>query len=307
MFYKKITWLIILCTTLLLVACGNQENTSDTNEKINIVTTIAQIGQPLAAIGQDRVEVTSLMGPSIDPHLYNPTQSDIQKIDKADIVLYNGLDLEANMTNIFDALSDEKMVLAVSDAIDEADLLYEADKVIDPHIWFDIDLWQQALDSAVDVLKEYSPENADFFEANKQAYFLELDQLRAFSEKIREIPEEQRILVTAHDAFGYFGEKYGMEVIGLQGLSTEDEVGISDINYTIDVIKEHQVPAIFVESSINENTIQAVIEGAQSKGLDVHLGGELFSDAMGAEGSEEGTYIGMYKHNIETIFQALKP
>ncbi|GEN55861.1 manganese transporter [Halolactibacillus alkaliphilus] len=307
MLFKKLTWLIILGVTLLLVACSNGESTHETNEKVNIVTTIAQIGEPLAVIGQDKVEVTSLMGPSIDPHLYNPTQSDIQKVDEADIVLYNGLDLEANMTTIFEALSDEKVVLAVSDTIDEADLLYEDDKIVDPHIWFDIDLWQQALDSAVGVLKDYSPENAEFFEANKQAYFEELDQLRIFSEKIHEIPKEQRILVTAHDAFGYFGEKYAMDVIGLQGLSTEDEVGLSDINDTIDIIEKHHVPAIFVESSINENTIQAVLEGAQNKGLDVRLGGELFSDAMGAEGTEEGTYIGMYKHNIETIYQALKP
>ncbi|GEM01402.1 manganese/zinc/iron transport system substrate-binding protein [Halolactibacillus halophilus] len=299
---------VVLGLLLLLSACGddNTSNSSDAeNGEINIVTTISQIGEPLSVIGGDKVVVTSLMGPSVDPHLYNPTQSDITKVDQADVVFYSGLNLEANMVDVFEAISDEKVVLAVGDSISEDDLLYDEEGAIDPHIWFDIDLWEQALTSAVDKLKEYSPEDAEFFENNKNQYFEKLADLKESAEKITTIPDEQRILVTAHDAFGYFGRKYDMDVIGLQGLSTEDEVGVSDINDTIAVIKDYNVPAIFVESSINQDTIQAVIEGAQSDGVDVALGGELFSDAMGEANTEKGTYIGMYEHNIETIYNAL--
>ena len=176
---------------------------------------------------------------------------------------------------------------------------------LDPHIWFDIDLWKQALDRAVEELKEYSPDDADYFEENKQQYFSELEALKEEAEKLKEIPEEQRYLVTAHDAFGYFGRMHDIEVVGLQGLSTEDEIGVSDINETIDLIEQYQVPAIFVESTINPNSIEAVLEGAKEKGLDVDIGGELYSDAMGEHGTEEGTYIGMYRYNVNTIYEAL--
>ncbi|MFC0014528.1 MULTISPECIES: metal ABC transporter solute-binding protein, Zn/Mn family [Allobacillus] len=305
---KKWGSIFFLSLFLLLAACGDNDGTSaDTSnaETIHVVTTIAQIGEPLSIIGGDKLTVESLMGPSVDPHLYNPTQSDISKVAEADIIFYNGLDLEANMVEVFKSISDEKPVLAVGETLPDESILIDEAGAIDPHIWFDINLWQQALDAAVEELKEYSPENAELFEKNKQAYFEKLDALKQDAEKLTEIPEKQRVLVTAHDAFGYFGHMNGLEVIGLQGLSTEDEVGISDINDTIAIIKEYEIPAIFVESSINQDAIQAVIEGAQSDGINVELGGELFSDAMGEPGTEEGTYVGMYKHNIEVIYEAL--
>lgn len=245
------------------------------------------------------------MGPSVDPHLYNPTQSDIAKVDEAEVIFYNGLNLEVNMVKVFDSIGDSKPVLAIGDSLSEDALLHDEDGAIDPHIWFDLDLWEAALDAAVEELKAYSPEDADYFEENKTQYFAELEELKQEAEKLADIPESGRVLVTAHDAFGYFGRMHDMEVIGLQGLSTEDEIGISDINDTIATIKEYQVPAIFVESSINSSSIEAVIEGAKSEGVDVELGGELFSDAMGSPGSEEGTYIGMYRHNMNTIYDAL--
>ena len=185
-------------------------------------------------------------------------------------------------------------------------MLKDGKGAIDPHIWFDLDLWKEALEQATEVLKEYSPENANEFEENKQKYFSQLEELKGDAEeKLASIPEEQRVLVTAHDAFGYFGRMFDIEVIGLQGLSTEDEVGISDIQSTVNLLLRKQVPAVFVESSINQNSIKAVIEGAAKAGLEVELGGELFSDAMGEAGTEEGTYLGMYRHNVETIYQAL--
>lgn len=299
-----------LLLLLFLAACGGgQAESSETgkseNGKIKVLTTIAQIGEPLSAIGGDKLDVESLMGPSVDPHLYNPTQSDIAKVDQAEMIFYNGINLEVNMEPVFDSIGESKPVLAVGEAIPEDKILKDEDGAIDPHIWFDIDLWRMALDSAVEELKKYSPENADYFEENKQVYFKKLDELKEDSKKLAEIPKENRILVTAHDAFGYFGHMHDIEVIGLQGLSTEDEIGISDINETIEIIKNHQVPAIFIESSISPEAIEAVLEGAKNEGIPVELGGELFSDAMGAPGTEEGTYIGMYRHNINTIYEAL--
>lgn len=311
--WKQLSYLFMISIVLLLAACSSDETTTNENEgidsedgKIYIVTTIAQIGEPLSVIGGERVNVESLMGPSIDPHVYNATQSDIDKINNAELIFYNGLDLEANMIEIFEKLSNSKPAIAISESISEDDLLTDEDGALDPHIWFDIDLWKQALDRAVEELKEYSPDDADYFEENKQQYFSELEALKEEAEKLKEIPEEQRYLVTAHDAFGYFGRMHDIEVVGLQGLSTEDEIGVSDINETIDLIEQYQVPAIFVESTINPNSIEAVLEGAKEKGLEVEIGGELYSDAMGEHGTEEGTYIGMYRYNVDTIYEAIE-
>lgn len=297
-------------TLLVFAGCSDQENSNadSANGTIEIVTTISQIGEPLSVIGGEFVEVESLMGPSVDPHLYNATQGDIGKVQGADMIFYSGLDLEANMVEIFDEIAESRPVLAIGETVPKESLINEAldNGVVDPHIWFDIDLWQQALGAAVEELKEYSPENAEYFEENKQAYFSKLTELNeSAKDKLSEIPEQQRILVTAHDAFGYFGKKFDMEVIGLQGLSTEDEIGVSDINDTIAIIKDYEVPAIFVESSIDSRSIEAVIEGAKSDGIEVEVGGELYSDAMGEAGTEEGTYIGMYRHNVDTIYEAL--
>lgn len=311
---KMKNWLFVMLAAIfgcMMAACNQAETGTagegeETEETIKVVTTIAQIGEPLSVIGGEHVEVNSLMGPSVDPHLYNATQGDIAKLQEADVIFYSGLDLEINMVEIFNQITAEKPVVAIGDTISEDQLLQEEDGVIDPHIWFDIHLWKQALEAAVEELKAYAPDHADDFEANKVAYFAELDELhQEAAEKLGGIPEEQRVLVTAHDAFGYFGNTFEMEVVGLQGLSTEDEVGVSDINETIALVKEHHIPAIFIETSISDRTIQAVIEGAASEGVELELGGELYSDAMGEAGTEEGTYIGMYRHNVETIYEAL--
>lgn len=303
---KKFFSLLMILAIGIVTACSPEEGTNEKDEdKIQIVTTIAQIGEPLSVIGEDYLQVESLMGPSVDPHLYNPTQSDIKKVADAELIFYNGLTLEANMVEVFDSIRESKPVLAIGETVPEAKLLFDEDGAIDPHIWFDIDLWQLALDAAVEEIKAYAPEIANELEENKQQYFAELEKLKEESKVLADIPEKQRYLITAHDAFGYFGRMHDLEVIGLQGLSTEDEIGISDINHTIEIIKEYAVPAIFVESSISQDSIKAVIEGAKSDGIDVELGGELFSDAMGEPGTEEGTYLGMYRHNINTIYQAL--
>ena len=306
---KKALVMLMVGIPFLLGACSNESEKTSTipdTDRIQIVTTISQIGDPIVVIGGDRVEVESLMGPGVDPHLYKATQGDINKLQNADIILYNGLHLEGNMGEIFAKMSENKTTVGLGESLDKEKLLTDEDGAIDPHIWFDVDLWKEALDVAVEELKKLSPDDADYFEENKQKYFSQLDELKKEAvEKISSIPQEQRVLVTAHDAFGYFGRMYDIEVIGLQGLSTEDEVGLSDIQSTVKLLIEKQVPAVFVESSINQNSIQAVIDGASKEGLEVTLGGELYSDAMGTKGTEEGTYLGMYRHNVNTIYQAL--
>lgn len=302
--FNRIIVFLAILSVFFLAACSDQTEVRE-DGKIYIVTTIAQIGEPLSVIGGDYVYVESLMGPSVDPHLYNATHGDIETISNADIIFYNGLTLEVNMFEIFAEIGETRPVLAIAETVPEESLLYDENGAVDPHIWFDIDLWMTALENAVDVIKKFDPEHADYYEENKQTYFDKLEELKKEAELLQHIPKERRILVTAHDAFGYFGRMHDMEVVGLQGLSTEDEIGVSDIQETIELIKEYQVPAVFIESSISEDTINAVIEGARAEGIDVSLGGELFSDAMGEPGTEEGTYIGMYRHNINTIYEAL--
>ena len=286
---KKALVMLMVGIPFLLGACSNESEKTSTvpdTDRIQIVTTISQIGEPIEVIGGDRVEVESLMGPGVDPHLYKATQGDINKLQNADIILYNGLHLEGNMGEIFAKMSENRPTVGLGESLDKEKLLTDEDGAIDPHIWFDVDLWKEALDVAVEELKKLSPDDADYFEENKQKYFSQLDELKKEAvEKISSIPQEQRVLVTAHDAFGYFGRMYDIEVIGLQGLSTEDEVGLSDIQSTVKLLMEKQVPAVFVESSINQNSIQAVIDGASKEGLEVSLGGELYSDAMGTEGT----------------------
>lgn len=296
----------LLMTFVFLTGCSNESTESKEDGKLAVVTTIAQIAEPLSVIGGDKVEVQSLMGSGVDPHLYTATQGDIQKMEGADIVFYSGLHLEANMVKVFEEIGKTRPVLAIGEVIPEEKLLHDEEGAIDPHIWFDIDLWKEALDAATNELKKASPDDSDYFEKNKQEYFAKLDALTEEAKaQMESLPEDKRVLVTAHDAFGYFGRMLDIEVVGLQGLSTEAEIGLSDIEETIQLLVEHQVPAVFIESSINPASINAVIEGAKKQGLDIELGGELFSDAMGDAKSKEGTYIGMYEHNVSTIHQAL--
>jgi manganese/zinc/iron transport system substrate-binding protein len=296
----------LLMTFIFLTGCSAESTQLKEDGKLTVITTIAQIAEPISIIGGDKVKVQSLMGPGVDPHLYTATQGDIQKMEDADIVFYSGLHLEANMVRVFEEIGKTKPVLAIGEVIPEEKLLKDEEGAVDPHIWFDIDLWKEALAAATSELKKASPDNSDYFEKNKQEYFAKLDEVKEVAKtQMETLPEDKRVLVTAHDAFGYFGRMLDIEVVGLQGLSTEAEIGLSDIEETIQLLVEHQVPAVFIESSINPASINAVIEGAKKEGIDIELGGELFSDAMGDADTEEGTYIGMYEHNVATIYQAL--
>ncbi|TKD72005.1 metal ABC transporter solute-binding protein, Zn/Mn family [Pseudalkalibacillus hwajinpoensis] len=306
-------WIGVLFTALLflmvLAGCSSTDAGKDSEGKIKITTTIGQIGDIAKNIGKEHVKVDSLMGPGIDPHLYKASQGDINKLSNADIIFYNGLHLEGKMGDIFAKMKDEKPTYPVAEAIPEDMLLVDQanSSAVDPHVWFDIELWKYAVKEVRDGLIEFDPEHKADYEQNTEAYLEELTALqKEAQERINEIPEESRVLVTAHDAFQYFGQAYGMEVKGLQGLSTDSEYGLRDVQNLVNVLADRNIKAVFIESSISERSINAVVEGSREKGHDVVIGGELFSDAMGEEGTAEGTYTGMYRHNIETITESLK-
>ncbi|WP_064091391.1 metal ABC transporter solute-binding protein, Zn/Mn family [Rossellomorea aquimaris] len=301
--------IFVLMGALILSGCGSNLGSENNGDKVVVTTTIGQIGDAVKNIGGEHVEVQSLMGPGVDPHLYKAKQSDIGKLQEADIIFYSGLHLEGKMLEIFEKMNEEKPTYAIADSIPKDQLRKDVlDKTAtDPHVWFDIDLWKIALEQVRDGLIKQDPENKEDYIKNTEKYFAELDKLKDYaSSELAKVPEEQRVLVTAHDAFNYFGAKYNLQVMGLQGLSTDAEYGLADVQNLVDTLVERNIKAVFVESSISEKSINAVIEGANNKGHKVTIGGELFSDAMGKEGTEEGTYIGMYRHNVETIVNALK-
>lgn len=299
--------IIFFLAALIFSACTNQQE--DEHTGIYIVTTTGMIEDAVKNIGGDYVSVEALMGPGIDPHLYKATQGDLEKLRKADLVLYNGLRLEGKMGDILDNLKRIKDVVAVAEDIPEEELLTIPyyNNNFDPHIWFDVSLWKNAVTNIGEALMDEDKANADIYRENMAAYLQQLDTLHLYVKKqINTIPRQQRVLITAHDAFGYFGRAYDIEVKGLQGISTLSEPGIRDIKELVDFIIENEIKAVFAETSVSERAIKAVVEGAHQRGFDLKIGGNLFSDAMGQKGTPKGTYIGMVKANVETIVEALK-
>ncbi|WP_198949151.1 metal ABC transporter solute-binding protein, Zn/Mn family [Lottiidibacillus patelloidae] len=304
---KKIKMLFFLLLSLGIIAgCNTTENNSD---KIQVTTTIGMIADIVKNVGGDLVEVNGLMGPGVDPHLYKASQGDIAKLENADIIFYNGLNLEGKMNDIFVKMARTTPTYAVTEKIDKKYLLDDPENPdhIDPHLWFNVELWMSAVEVVRDAMIEQDPENKDDYTKNAEAYLKELADLHEYVKaQVATVPEESRVLVTAHDAFGYFGNAYGFEVMGLQGLSTDSEFGLKDIKHLVDVLENRNIKAVFIETSISDESIKALVEGAKKRDHQVSIGGELFSDAMGEPGTEEGTYIGMVKHNIDTIVSALK-
>jgi len=285
------------------------ENSNNFSQKIVVTTTTNVITDLVENIGGDNVSVSGLMGPGVDPHLYRPSASDVKLLQNADIIFYNGLDLEGKMGDIFVKIGKEgTSVLAVSENIPPESLLtLENDGNFDPHIWWDVKLWAEAAKVVATGLKEYDPENSDKYEKNLSEYLNQLEILNSNNLiKINSIPQEQRVLVTAHDAFQYFGHTYGFEELSIQGWSTDSEAGIREIQNLADEISKRKIKALFVETSISPATIEALEAAIQDKGHDIVIGGELFSDAIGEKGTSEGTYVGAFTHNIDTIVKALK-
>lgn len=311
---RRVAYLLLSGLLLLLAACGPTAASTaggDLSQRtIRVTTTVGMIGDLVKHIGGERVEVQSLMGPGVDPHLYKPSASDIGKLEGADIIFYGGLELEGRMTDIFVKLArNGKPTFPVSEQIEPAKLRQppEFEGKYDPHIWFDVTLWQDAARTVNTELSRLDPGSKALYQRNADAYLGELEALHSYvKEQVAQIPPQSRVLITAHDAFGYFGQQYGFEVRGLQGTSTATEAGAGDVQALVRFIVERKVKAIFVESSVPQATIKAVQEGARAAGWDVTIGGQLFSDAMGADGTPEGTYIGMVRANVDTIVAALK-
>lgn len=274
-----------------------------------IVTTTSMIGDTVRHIAGDRGHVESLMGEGVDPHLYRPSRSDVARLTRADFIFYNGLNLEPQMISALDRIAATgKPVVAVAEAVDHSRRLSLAEYGghFDPHVWMDPSLWIATAELARDTLSAADPAGADIYAANAMAYVERLLALHRYAEDtLRTVPSEARVLVTAHDAFNYFGRAYDFEVIGIQGISTESEAGLRRIEELVDRLVETGVPAVFVESSVSARNVQALVDGAAARGHRVLIGGQLYSDAMGAPGTYEGTYIGMIDHNVTTIARAL--
>jgi len=303
--FKK---LILLTSIISLLGCKSKNEKVIT--KLNVVTTTTMITDMIKAIGGDKIEVNGLMGSGVDPHLYKASEGDVTKLTKADVIIYNGLHLEGKLEDVFKKMKrSKKKVIAVSDAINPSQLIRSENfaSSYDPHIWFQIDYWIACTRFAADELSKIDNTNARFYHNNSEAYINKLKELKGQNELLMTlVPIEKRILITAHDAFNYFGKAYNFEVIGLQGLSTATEAGVKDVQNLANMIIEKEVKAIFVETSVPKRTIEALQAAVAAKDHNVIIGGELFSDALGTPNTPEATYLGMYKHNISTIVNALK-
>ena len=302
---KNLVFALVIFT--LLVNC---KNTKEMNGKLNIVTTTSMITDLVTNIGGDKINIQGLMGSGVDPHLYKASEGDVSKLANAHMIFYGGLHLEGKLVEVFEKMKRQHIkTIAVSDALDQNTLISSESFAgnYDPHIWFNVDYWIQITQYVADNLSEADPENKSFYEENAKTYKEKLNVLKKKLETIIEtLPQDKRILVTAHDAFNYFGKAFGFEVVGLQGLSTATEAGVQDVQKLASYIIDENVKAIFVESSVPKRTIEALQAAVQSKNHDVAIGGTLYSDALGNAGTVEGTYIGMFEFNVSTIVNALK-
>jgi manganese/zinc/iron transport system substrate-binding protein len=275
---------------------------------LQVVATTAMIGDAAKALGGERVRVEVLLGQGVDPHLYKPTRADIAKMSKADVIVANGLNLEAQFRDTFEQLGRTKPVLLAGERLPKDKLLADPnypDKP-DPHVWMDPDLWTGVIGAVRDALAARDPAGKSAYDQGHNRYVAEIARLSDYVKRVlATIPRDKRLLLTAHDAFSYFSRAYDIEVIGIQGVSTESEAGLKAIESTVDLVVSRKLPSIFVESSVSDRNVRAVVEGAARRGHALVVGAELFSDAMGAPGAYEGTYLGMIDHNVTTITRAL--
>jgi manganese/zinc/iron transport system substrate-binding protein len=277
-------------------------------EPLKVVATTGMIADAASEVGGTLVEVTGLMGPGVDPHAYRQTRTDIVAMAGADLVLWNGLYLEAQMEEFLLGLGKDRKVVAAAQELPENLLLGSADYAgrFDPHVWMNPNLWAKVVVNVRDALIDVRPDARDIFTANADAYLAKLGELARYTaEVLSSVPAESRVVLSSHDAFNYFGNAYGFEVVGIQGISTESEAGLQRISELVDMLVSRNIRAVFVETSVSDRNVQALVEGAAARGHQVVIGGELFSDAMGEPGSYEGTYLGMIDHNATTIARAL--
>ena len=304
MYMTKSIFLAVI--TLMVIAFQPGSVAAET--RLNIVATTGMIADAARQIGGNLIDVQALMGPGVDPHAYRQTRSDIVAMAKADLVLWNGLFLEAQLESFLLNLADRTRVVAVAEAVPERLLIGSDDyeNRFDPHLWMDPELWSRVVINVRDALIDTHPTGENAFHANADAYLARLRKLIGYTKAaLSSVPAESRVVVSSHDAFNYFGHAYDFDVIGIQGISTESEAGLRRIAELVETLVARDIHAVFVESSVSDRNIRALIEGAAARDHDVVIGGELFSDAMGTPGTYEGTYIGMIDHNATTITSAL--
>lgn len=297
-----VVWSIILSGVVLVTGVAHAE-------KLQVVATVGMVGDVISSVGGETVNTTTLIGPGLDPHLYKPSRTDMAALLGADMVFYSGLLLEGKMTDaLIKVGASGKKVVALTESLPK-DRLHSVDpgsEHYDPHVWMDSTLWSETITIANDALKARLPEHTQQFDIAAQEYKDQLIALDLYAQKVLStVPPSSRVLVTAHDAFQYFGKRYGYEVVGIQGISTESEAGVKDIKRIVDLLVSRKIRAVFVESTVSERNVRALIEGAANQGHSVIIGGQLFSDAMGDAGTYEGTYVGMIDHNVTTITRAL--
>ena len=295
---------------IFLVSCNKSANTTTAvdSQKLKVTTTTTMLKDLIQTIGGDKVEVTNLMGEGVDPHLYNASAGDIDKLANADLIIYGGLHLEGKMGDIFGKLeSSGKNILDVGGTLDKNLLIFEAENTPDPHVWFDTNLWILEAEAVAAKLSDIDSKNADYYMSNLEKYKKDIRDLTGYTiKRISEIPESGRVLVTAHDAFGYFAKQFGLEVRSIQGISTDSEAGTKDISELADFIVKRKIKAVFIESSVPKKTIESLQEAVKAKGGEVKIGGELYSDSLGDKEHDTDTYIKTVKKNVDVIVEALK-
>lgn len=309
-------WGMIATLILLLprlMGCGPSTNQTLVDQGaapavVRAASTVGMVNDLVHHVGGDAVKATAMMGSGVDPHLYKATRDDVRIIMEADIVFYSGLMLEGKMIDTLRQVSRIRPVHAVTAEIDPQ-LLLEPDDFsghYDPHVWMDVAAWSAGVDVIRDALVKLDPDNREAYVERAASYRAKLQQLDQLArESIATIPAARRVLITSHDAFNYFGRAYGLEVLGVQGLSTESEAGLQQINQLVDMLVEREITAVFIETSVPRKSIEALIDGAAARGHQVTIGGTLYSDAMGEPGTFEGTYVGMITHNVQTVVRAL--
>ena len=299
---------LIMMFFIMLISCGKLKEKPHSTGKIRVTTTTTMLTDLVKTIGGDKVEVTGLMGEGVDPHLYSASAGDIEKLANADVIVYGGLHLEGKMTDVFEKLSTlDKAILNVGSKLDKKKVHLIDGKTPDPHVWFNTEMWETEARAVAVELGEFDAKNKDYYMKNFENYKIQLDELTNYVKKrIEEIPPKSRVLVTAHDAFNYFGEQFGLEVRAIQGVSTDSETGTKNISDLANFIAERNIKAVFVESSVPKKSIEALQEAVKARGKEIKIGGELYSDSLGDKQHNAETYIKTVKANADTIVNALK-
>ena len=307
---KKSSITIHLALLIVLAGCGPEEGASGHGDgPPQVLATTGMVADLAREVAGDAASIEALMAPGVDPHLYKARESDVRRLASADLVLMNGLHLEAKMGQVLGKIGRTRPVVAIAETLPEKRLIVvdENSGAHDPHVWFDVSLWAGTVPAVADALAGVLPDREAEIRARAGALQRRLEDLdRWVAERVETIPAHHRVLVTAHDAFGYFGRRYGMEVVGIQGISTASEAGVRDVERVVELVSSRGIPAIFVESSVPRRTVQAVVSGCAARGHDVEIGGELFSDSMGPQGTPEARYEGMVRHNVRTLVEALQ-